>query len=101
MAVATPKKNLELGQVVTDIIDAERLAGTTMTRTVQAAIHWYINRLTAQQRELARAECAEWLMTGVIPDPGLAMEMDRLLHEVRRRLVRLPASQKKVAGKSK
>jgi len=73
------KRNLQLPDPVDRLLDAEANRGTTITSTLSAAVYWYFNRLEAQQRELARTECSEWLDSGKVPPSGFATQMEEAL----------------------
>lgn len=82
------KRNLQLPECVDAELDREASAGTSITRTVSAAVYWYFSRLDAHQRELARHECAEWMETGTVPPRAIASEMEESLRNARARELR-------------
>jgi len=83
-------RNLELPDCVDALLEEERARGTTITKTLSAAIYWYFNRLVAAQRELARSEAAEWIKTGEMPPSEIADEMEAVLRTARARAKRPP-----------
>ena len=82
------KRNLELPREVDELLDAEKQNGTSITRTVSAAVYWYFNRLESAQRELARKECQEWIEAGTLPSSAVASEIEEALRGVRERELR-------------
>jgi len=90
MGMSADRRNLELPRVVDELLDQERSRGTTITKTLCAALHWYFNRLVAAQRELARIEAAEWAETGEVPESDIADEMEAALRAARGRAKRPP-----------
>jgi hypothetical protein len=95
------QKNLDLDDQIIGVIRAERVTGVSMNKTTEAAVYWYINRLGSHERELARMECQAWLESGVLPDPVVANELDRLLRVEKLRYARQLAEKAKGPGKRK
>lgn len=93
------KHNIELATPIIAILQDERAQGPSMTKTLEAAVYWYALRLTERERALARAECAEWLQTGVAPEVNFADDIDRTLRGRRARLATPPAGVKKATGR--
>jgi hypothetical protein len=76
-------RNLDLPDALNALLDDEKELGTSITRTVSAALFWYFNRLEASQRELAREECRQWVKTGKLPSSAIATQMEEALRSAR------------------
>lgn len=70
------KKNLELADAVVELLESERDAGVSMTKTLQAAVYWFFKRLDSGQRDRARIESQRWIKTGVAVEATEASERD-------------------------
>lgn len=82
------KRNLELPESVDTLLESEQQGGTSITKTISAALYWYFNRMDANQRELARMECGQWIQSGSVPSSTIATELEGALRAARERELR-------------
>jgi len=86
--MSVKKRNLELPAEIDVVLEQEKRAGTSITKTVSAAVYWYINRLDPVEREVARLECSEWVHTGRLPPSKIADQLSEVLQSARERELR-------------